>query len=292
MRGDTIEGSGTSDSFGLAGYEVKVFDDSRDILDNPTNSRDNFDVGPLDDVIGVFGELGDTLDVLLNDRVEVNPIHAIADEFNQIEGHLNLFNGDREFLTEPFREPIDTITSLDAFNSLRGTTAESFEIVDGIGELADSEGSSEMFGGMMTEENLEDVESMSPFAQFARFLGYLWESLGGLSEEKESLHPHAMNLNDTEVYFIIFLSFCLLFMLVLGLLLCFYCKKKMWERERWMEILQSDVDSDSSGSWISIDSSTQVSPIMYTPTKEKEADKFENVFWFRSDLEISPSILV
>ena len=54
-----------------------------------------------------------------------------------------------------------------------------------------------------------------------------------------SINPQALRLNDTEVYFLFFLVFSIVFMLILGLLLCFYCKKKMWERERWIEIMQS-----------------------------------------------------
>ena len=108
-----------------------------------------------------------------------------------------------------------------------------------------------------------------------------------------SIHPHALSLNDTEVYFLFFLVFSIMFMFILGLLLCFYCKKKMWERERWTEIMQSsEMDSDCSGSWISINSSTQVSPILYTPTKDKDGDEFDELFWLKRKLEISPSILV
>ena len=84
-----------------------------------------------------------------------------------------------------------------------------------------------------------------------------------------------------------FLVFAIFFMLVLSFLLCSYCKRKMWEREQWREV-EGDTDSDCSGSWISIDSRTQVSPIMTTPAK----DKFEEVYWFRHDLDISPSIIV
>jgi hypothetical protein len=84
-----------------------------------------------------------------------------------------------------------------------------------------------------------------------------------------------------------FLVFAIFFMLVLSFLLCSYCKRKMWEREQWREV-ESETDSDCSGSWISINSSTQVPPIMTTPAKEM----FEEVYWFRHDLDISPSIIV
>ena len=101
------------------------------------------------------------------------------------------------------------------------------------------------------------------------------------------LQPSTSSLSHKDVHLLMFLVFAILFLLVLSFLLCSYCKRKMWEREQWREV-ESDTDSDCSGSWISIDSSTKVSPIMAIPAK----DKFEEVYWFRQDLDISPSIVV
>jgi len=283
--------------------EVQILDDPVDILEYPVDTSENIGIGALDHVIDVFGELGDTLDILRTDvteNVEVNSIDSVLNEFDQIERHLNQFKIDENLLLKPFKEPIDAITSLDAFQSLSETASDNLEIVDEKDIPAHIESMTEIVSETFTDisavemknDSQEGEETKSPFAQMVRFLGSLWESLIG--EDQESIHPRAFSLNDTEVYFLFFLVFTILFMLILGLLLCFYCKKKMWERERWTEIMQSSsvMDSDCSGSWISIDSSTQVSPIMYTPTKDKDGDEFDELFWLRRKLEISPSILV
>merc|ERR1712129_634568 len=119
--------------------------------------------------------------------------------------------------------------------------------------------------------------------------GSLWQECQ-VEESSDEIHPYLSTVYDANVYFLLFLVFAIAFMLVLSFLLCSYCKRKMWEKEQWREIMDTDsyLGSDCSGSWISIDSSTQVSPLMINPDKEK----CQEVYWFRHDLDMSPSIVV
>ena len=57
----------------------------------------------------------------------------------------------------------------------------------------------------------------------------------------------------------------------------------MWEKEQWIVIMESDVSSDNSGSWISIEGSTQVSPLILNP----EGDKFAEVYWPKQDISLN-----
>ena len=101
----------------------------------------------------------------------------------------------------------------------------------------------------------------------------------------------SLYMNDDDVHLLLILVSALLLLLVLSFFLFSYCKRKMFEREQWREIEQDDRESDCSGSWISIDSSTQISPSM-TPIKEKDLleEMEEQYYWFRPNM--SPSIIV
>merc|ERR1712187_570272 len=193
-----------------------IFDDRVDKVD----TSDTAGIGALDHVIGVFGELGESLDFLYTDDseiVKVDPIDAVLNEFDHIERHLNQFKIDENLLLKPFKEPIDSITSIEAFQSLAETAHDDLEFVDEINiparieEFTVFESMTEIVSDTITdisalemkEDGCEDEETSSPFAQMIRFFGSLWESLlGELGEDQESVHPHTGSLNNTEVYFL------------------------------------------------------------------------------------------
>ena len=184
-----------------------IFDDHVDKVD----TSDTAGIGALDHVIGVFGELGESLDFLYTDDSEimkVDPIDAVLNEFDHIETHLNQFKIDENLLIKPFKEPIDSITSIEAFQSLAGTAADNLEFVDEINIPARIEESTTVFESMteivsdtirdisaleMKEDGQEDeqISNSSPFAQMIRFFGSLWESLlGELGEDQERWDKH------------------------------------------------------------------------------------------------------
>jgi len=261
---------------------LDIFDslgDSLNILAEET-TPEKVVIEPLEEVIETFGQLGDSLNVLNDDAIrmfEDEPLEEIMETFGQLGEHLNTFsetvNGNLEII-EPLEE------SLDAFESLQSFTEAATENIKVVTTIA-------------TDENETQEGSTSPIVQVMNWFGQLWESLAGISESEDpesseqtspSASPWPYHLSDSDVHLLLILVSALLFLMVVSCFICSYCKRKMWERGQWREVEHEDSDSDCSGSWISIDSSTQVTP-MITPTK----DQLE-AYWFRPD--ISPSIIV
>ena len=111
--------------------------------------------------------------------------------------------------------------------------------------------------------------------------------------QEHHIHPLS-DVSQSHVYMLFFLVFALLFFVVLSVLLCSYCKRRMYKQKRYQKVdllgnSETDSESNTSGSWISIDSSTQVTSLLATPSKEEKSD----IYWFRhNQVDISPSIIV
>jgi len=264
---------------------LDIFDslgDSLNILAEET-TPEKVVIEPLEEVIETFGQLGDSLNVLNDDAIrmfEDEPLEEIMETFGQLGEHLNTFsetvNGNLEII-EPLEESLDAFDPVESLQSFTEAVTENIKVVTTIA----------------TDENETQEGSTSPIVQVMNWFGHLWESLAGISESEDpesseqtspSASPWPYHLSDSDVHLLLILVSALLFLMVVSCFICSYCKRKMWERGQWREVEHEDSDSDCSGSWISIDSSTQVTP-MITPTK----DQLE-AYWFRPD--ISPSIIV
>ena len=176
--------------------------DSLDILKEDTTTE-IIETEPLDEVIDVFGQLGGTLDFLngnVAEKAEVQPIDALVEEFGQLEEYLNIFKEsmteDLNLIAEPFKEPIDAITSFDAFQSLAETVTENIKVVENIENLPVPNESiddlqvmtdivTENMKAFPSEASENDDEYTSPFAQVVKLFGNLWESMAGMSEVEE-----------------------------------------------------------------------------------------------------------
>eukprot|EP00092_Neocalanus_flemingeri_P006791 GFUD01007334.1.p1 GENE.GFUD01007334.1~~GFUD01007334.1.p1 ORF type:complete len:296 (+),score=86.29 GFUD01007334.1:44-931(+) len=272
------------DMFGYLG-------ESLDILAEETAVKE-----PLDDVIDIFGQLGDSLDVFNKDvaeKLDAQPIDEIIDTFGQLGEHLNAFS---ESMTEKAElliiEPIEEFVG--TFDPVEEEFIHTFDPVDALHSLAEVATEENVI--FATEEDEAEQRSSSPLVQVMNMFGNLWESLAGLSEDVEESSeqlsqksPH--HISDSDVHMLLFLVAAIIFLLVLSVLICSYCKRMMFEREQWREVEQQDTDSDCSGSWISIDdSSTQITRHLLTPTKDK--DQLVSQYWLWPEHQISPSIIV
>jgi len=254
--------------------------DSLNILAEET-TPEKVVIEPLDEVIETFGQLGDSLNVLNDDAIrmlEDEPLEEIMETFGQLGKHLNTFsesvNGNLEMI-EPLEESLAAFDPVDSLQSFTEAATENIKVVTTIA----------------TEENETQEGSTSPIVQVMNMFGHLWESLKGISESDDpesfeqtspSASPWPYHLSDSDVQLLLILLSAFILLLVVTCFICSYCSRKMWNRGQWRKVEQED--TDSSGSWISIDSNILATPPM-TPTK----DQLE-AYWFRP--EISPSIIV
>merc|ERR1712129_627504 len=116
-----------------------------------------------------------------------------------------------------------------------------------------------------------------PLGQVLEIFSFLGDSLDILNNES------TVENVKIELFLVFAVVFTIAFMLILGFLLCSYCncKRKIMEMERWREVMERDISSDSSGSWVNMDSSTQVATLVNTIKEEDE--HLEEVYWFRQD---------
>ena len=205
--------------------------ESLDVLNEETTTE-RVEINPLDSVFNAFGQLGDSLDILnvdASEKLDVHPIDEIVEEFENLKVQLNIFKESMaenvELMTEHVTEPIDAITSYDAFHSLAETVTDEIEmltenfetssndafvsltesvtenlkLVAGEIELLPEYESIDAFHSV-TEAVTENVkeylseapesievkeEYTSPIVQVMRLFGDLWESLAGGSKEDE-----------------------------------------------------------------------------------------------------------
>merc|ERR1712204_106755 len=136
-----------------------------------------------------------------------------------------------------------------------------------------------------TDGNMESAQNTDPLGKVLEIFSFLGDSLDILNNES------TVENVKIELFLVFAVVFTIAFMLVLSFLLCSCCdcKRRIREREQLRDFMESDISSDSSGSWVNMDSSTQVAPLVNT-IEEEDDEHLEEVYWFRQDPR--PSLVV
>merc|ERR1712086_1223429 len=135
-----------------------------------------------------------------------------------------------------------------------------------------------------TDGNMEAANNTDPLGQVLDIFSFLDDSLDILNNES------TVENAKIELFLVFAVVFTIAFMLIISFLICSCCdfKRRIREREQWREVMKSDISSDSSGSWVNMDSSTHVAPLVNTI--EEDDETLEEVYWFRQDSR--PSFVV
>lgn len=253
----------------------------------------------LDNIIGIFGDLGTNLHLLNKETSEEvvetvgnaedeEKLNDLIDNLEDLQATVQLFQ--REIEEEPINDLINSFHELEAaVNDLRSdiprhTTENIEEVSNGINNIMeDSEQSQDIFSG--TKRLLDSA---------VRIVS------GGESEVYEEF-----KLTYLDVIILVLFILGFFFILSICCILVSYCWRRLAGRRRsWRDLSQSE--TDSSVSWISIDTTstqdTPVKPLHTVPTAKLAPipeqkimmipGEFlvENQQWCRT--EISPSIIV
>ena len=236
--------------------------------------RDNQNQNSLTSIIGIFGDLGSKLDLLTKETtvVEDEPLNMAINNIEDLEKTLRLFQ--KEIEEEPNNEVIESVDE-----AVRGLTTEIRNQL----RLEEVQISTPEVGDPLSI--LEEIRAVSdttaeiPESSTAQYMGELVTStLAGLASEDED-------------YRLTYIDLTLLLLFILGVFFIFFvfillvssCWRKMFgARESWKDL--SDSETDSSVSWVSINTTTTEDTPVKPASQTQEVSTVQTVLQVQTDV--------
>jgi len=217
----------------------------------------------LDDLIGILGDLGTNLKILNQETPEVHTVNSVDDLIERIkELHETFKLFQDEVDKEPIDEVINTLNEIEVNYNLLNSESPHFnpesamQVSNNMKNLL----------SVVSEGNIlvDGEERKSMFNGAGKQFENLYRSLAGLTAENDDFL-----LTYVDVIILAFFILGFFFILGVSCIMFNYCWRRLAKRKNWRELSQSE--TDSSVSWISIDTTnTEDTPVktpVMTPVK-------------------------
>ena len=199
------------------------------------------DQNSLTNIIGIFGDLGSKLDLLTRERpaVEAEPLTLVMNNIEDLEETFQLFQ--KEIEEEPNNDLIDEAVEELTRGMKNQLTMENME-----GEIQ-----------MVKPEIANPFSSSSTVHSIGKFSSSVFGLEGGDEDSK---------LTYLDVIILLLFILGIFFMFFVIIVFVSYCWRKMFGvRESWKDL--GDSETDSSVSWVSINTTTTTEDTPVTPVK-------------------------